>query len=121
MRLDRTLSSSRRTVELFLADLRAHPEHLEIEWRLEEMARSCGLGVTQFVYHVRRLTNMTPVHYLSHCRLDLAAKLLAERPNASVLEVAMACGFTTSQYFATVFGQRFGCTPKEWRRQADRR
>lgn len=117
VRLDRTLSSSRRTVELFLEDLRAHPEHLQIEWSIEEMAQSCGLGVTQFVFHVKRLTNMTPLHYLNHCRLDLAAKLLAQRPDAPVLEVAMACGFGTSQYFATVFGQRYGSSPSEWRRR----
>ncbi|MBI1786767.1 MAG: helix-turn-helix transcriptional regulator [Acidobacteria bacterium] len=113
--LDKSLSSSRRTVELFLADLRANPEHLALQWTLEDMAGSCGLGVTQFVYHVKRLANMTPLHYLNHCRLDLAAGLLRERREAAITDVALSCGFCSSQYFATAFSRRFGCSPREFR------
>lgn len=118
VRLDRSLSSSLRTVELFLADLRAHPEHLELDWTVEDMARQCGLGVTQFIHHVKRLTNMTPSHFLNGCRLELAARLLRERSGVSVLDVALACGFSSSQYFATVFSRRFGCAPTDWRRRS---
>lgn len=115
VRLDHSLSSSRRTVELFLADLQARPEHLNLEWSVQEMARLCGLGVTQFVSHARALTNMTPVHYLNHCRLELAAKLLRESPQMSVTDIALGCGFSTSQYFATAFAQRFGRSPRDFR------
>jgi AraC family L-rhamnose operon regulatory protein RhaS len=55
IQLDDSLSSSRRTVQLFLADLRAHPEHLALKWTVQEMADSCGLGVTRFVHHVREI------------------------------------------------------------------
>lgn len=115
VRLDQSLSSSRRTVQLFLADLRAHPDHLALKWTLEEMANSCGLGVTQFVHHVRALTNMSPTHFLTHCRLDLAARLLRERREATILDLALACGFSSSQYFATMFARRFGSAPREFR------
>lgn len=115
VRLDSSLSSSRRTVQLFLADLRSHPEHLELEWSVQSMARSCGLGVTRFVHHVRALTNMSPAHFLKHCRLDLAAKALRESRGATITDIALACGFASSQYFATVFAQRFSCSPREFR------
>lgn len=114
--LDEGLSSSRRTVELFLKDLRHDYEQLTTQWSVEQMAASCGLRVTQFVFHVRCLTNMTPMHYLSHCRLDYAAKLLLEFPERSVTDISLDCGFSSSQYFATVFGARFECSPKEFRR-----
>jgi len=116
LRLDQSLSSSRRTVQLFLADLRSHLEHLALEWTVEEMARLCGLGVTQFVHHVRSLVNMTPMHYLNHCRLGLGARMLREHPEKTVTDVALTCGFGSSQYFATAFGARFGRTPREFRR-----
>lgn len=112
--LDESLTSSRRTVELFLVDLKQHPQHLALEWSIHEMARSCGLGVTQFVHHVRLITNMTPAQYVSRCRLELAARLL-QNHGASVTEVAIECGFSSSQYFATVFQRRYGCTPREYR------
>ncbi len=109
--LDETLSSTRRTVELFLEDLRTHRENLSLKWSLEEMADSCGLGVTQFVHHVRSLTNLSPLQYLNHCRLDMAASLLRGSPEIPVTEVALSCGFSSSQYFATAFDRRFGKTP----------
>jgi AraC family L-rhamnose operon regulatory protein RhaS len=112
--LDESLTSSRRTVELLLADLQTHPEHLQQKWSVQEMARSCGLGVTQFIHHVRLLTNMTPAQYLIACRLDHAALLLREN-GAPVTSVALDCGFASSQYFATAFQHRFGCTPREYR------
>jgi AraC-like DNA-binding protein len=115
MRLDSSLSSTRRTVQLFLNDLQTHPKHLEEEWTLEGMAASCGLGVTQFVHHVRNLTNMSPMSFLSHCRVELAVKILRERPEESVTAIAMQCSFSSSQYFATVFARRVGCSPSEYR------
>jgi len=113
--LDSSLSSSRRTVQLFLADLRSHPEHLELEWSVEGMARSCGLGVTRFVHHVRALTNMSPAQFLRHCRLDLAVRTLREKPDTKITDIAFACGFSSSQYFATAFAQRFSCSPRAFR------
>lgn len=117
IRLDRSLSGSRHTVRLFLADLSLHPEHQALEWTVPEMARSCGLGVTQFVHHVRQLTNVSPMHYLNQCRLDLAAKLLRERPDEQVTDVALTCGFSSSQYFATLFKRRFQMSPREFRQR----
>jgi AraC-like DNA-binding protein len=116
VRLNESLSSSRRTVELFLADVRTHPEHLASNWTLREMANSCGLGITQFVHHVKLLTNMTPIQYCNQCRLELAARLLRENIGTSVTEIALACGFSSSQYFATAFNDRFGQSPRQFRR-----
>jgi len=117
IRLDRSLSGSRRTVQLFLADLSAHAEHQTLNWSVREMAGSCGLGVTQFVHHVRQLTNLTPLHYLNQCRLDCAAKLLREDLGRRVTDVAFTCGFSSSQYFATLFSRRFKISPREYRRR----
>lgn len=112
--LDESLTSSRRTVELFLADLKRHPEHLTLDWSIQEMARSCGLGATQFIHHVRLITNMTPAQYVNRCRLELAARLL-QNESSTVTAVAIECGFSSSQYFATVFQRRYGCSPREYR------
>ncbi len=113
--LDHSLSSTRRTVELFLNDLRVHAEHLKLKWSLDQMAESCGLGVTQFVHHARELTNMSPLQYLNRCRLDAAAAALVSKPHASVTDIALAFGFSSSQYFATTFCRRFGTPPTEFR------
>jgi AraC-like DNA-binding protein len=51
------------------------------------------------------------MQYLTHCRVEMAARMLAERPDATITEVAYACGFNSSQYFATVFRSVKGCAP----------
>lgn len=114
-RLNEALTTSRTTVQMFLDDLTVHPEHLALEWTVPEMAESCGLGVTQFIHLVRQITNMTPLNFLQQRRLEHAARLLRGDGGKGITEVAMACGFSSSQYFASVFKRRFGCTPSEFR------
>jgi AraC family L-rhamnose operon regulatory protein RhaS len=116
--LDESLSSVRRTVELFWADLRENAEHLALEWTVSGMARRCGMGVTNFIHHSKQLTNMTPNQYLNHCRLMTASRLLKSQPERSVTDIALACGFTSSQYFATLFRRHFGATPRSFRADA---
>lgn len=114
-RLNVELTSSHRTVKLFLEELSSHAGCLAEEWTLPRMAESCGLGVTQFVQVVKQLVNATPFDYLNRQRLEYAARLLLAHPKATITEIAQACGFSTSQYFDTVFRRRFGCTPSEFR------
>jgi len=114
LRLDTLLSSAERTVELFLAEL---PWRAEEPWTLEAMARQCGLGRSHFSHYCRKLTNRTPMSHLTICRVERAGELLRRDPARSVTDVAFACGFQSSQYFATVFRNQFGLSPREWRRQ----
>jgi AraC family L-rhamnose operon regulatory protein RhaS len=114
--LDESLSSARRTVELFWKDLDGNDEQLGLDWTVVGMARRCGMGVTHFIHQTKQLVNMTPSNYLAHCRLEAAARRLRRESNANVTEIALRLGFGSSQYFATQFRQRFGCTPSEWRR-----
>ena len=118
VRLDQSLSTARRTVELFWADLRNNPDHLALEWTVRGMARRCGMGVTSFISQSKQATNMTPIQYLNQCRLSWAARLLREDANRHVTEVALTCGFTSSQYFATLFRRVYGTTPRAFRSQA---
>jgi AraC family L-rhamnose operon regulatory protein RhaS len=111
--LDEDLASSKRTVQIFLNRL---PHALDENWTLENMAAECSLSRTQFSQHCQALTNMTPVRYLQMVRLEAAKKWLSERAEATVTEIALECGFSSSQYFATCYKRRFGFSPQETRR-----
>jgi AraC-like DNA-binding protein len=121
VQLDRPLPATQCLVQRFLEDLRAHPQHLALEWSIEDMARSCGLGVSQFSHHVKCLVNMSPMHYLCQCRIDRAAELLKAAPEVSITDTALELGFSSSQYFATVFRRRFGYSPSSLRPNAAHR
>ena len=106
--LDEYLSTTERAVQMFLEAL---PQHAAHDWDLAAMARQCGLSRSQFSEYCRHLTGMTSMQYLTHCRVELAARMLVEQPQVSITDVAFACGFNSSQYFATVFRRLRGCAP----------
>ena len=109
------LTSPRRTIESFLNELRTSPDLAGEQWSKAKMAEHCGLGTTTFTKYCRELTNSSPMEFLTHCRLDFAAELLVSEPQKTITEIALHCGFNTSQYFATCFGKRFKCAPKSYR------
>ncbi len=114
--LNEYLSTTERAVQMFL---RALPQHSAFDWNLAAMAQQCGLSRSQFSLYCRQLTNMTPMEYLAHCRVEKASAMLRAQADASVTEVAFACGFNSSQYFATVFRSVKGCSPSEFAAQGN--
>lgn len=110
--LNAHLSTTRRMVEMFLEEL---PKHLDVAWTLDGMAHECGLSRSQFSTYCKQITNMTPKEYLNHCRVDAAAEMLVENSELTITQIAIDCGFNTSQYFSTVFHKFKGQSPSEYR------
>ena len=113
--LDRRLSGRRHTVDLFVRDLARNPESLREQWTVAAMAEQCGLSASTFKRYCRDLTNMTPMNYLTRCRVEAAAQRLLDDPAVSVTDVAFQVGFNSSQYFATVFRRHMHCSPRSFR------
>ena len=107
------LSSSRRVVEIFLERLVEHPDQ---PWTLALMAAKCGLSETTFSSYCLELTNTTPIAYLNRIRLEKAVAMLQAAERRSIIDIALSCGFSSSQYFATQFRRRFGCRPSDFQR-----
>lgn len=112
MELNEELTDSSRSVKLFLNELE---KNLAETWTIEKMADSAGVGLTRFTHHCKNLTNLTPMRYLMLRRLNMAKEILLNNNDFSVAEVAFSCGFSTSQYFSTVFKKHENCTPIEYR------
>jgi AraC-like DNA-binding protein/uncharacterized cupin superfamily protein len=112
--LDPDAATTRRTVEVFLARL---PFALGQDWRLEDMARECGLSRTRFAHYCRLITNATPAQHLRRLRLREAQRMIREEPARSVTDVAFACGFGSSQHFSAAYRAEFGVPPGRIRRR----
>lgn len=110
-----SLTSTERTVRLFLAALESR---LDEPWTLDGMAHACGLGRSRFTHYCQQTTNATPVNYLNELRVLQAKQLLRDDTARSVTDIAISCGFGTSQYFATVFRKHAGETPSDYRARA---
>ena len=112
--LNEQLTDSSRSVRLFLSEL---DNNLSEAWTIEAMAKSAGVGLTRFTHHCKRLTNLTPMRYLMMKRIELSKEILIKSELLTVSEVAFTCGFSTSQYFSTVFKKHEKCTPLEYRQK----
>lgn len=112
IKLNETLTDSSRSVQFFLNELE---KNVSENWTIEKMAQSAGVGMTRFTHHCKKLTNLTPMKYLTVKRLEASKEILLNQPNLTISEVAYSCGFTTSQYYSTVFKKHTKSSPNEYR------
>lgn len=87
------------------------------DWTLSAMAEDCGLKTTRFTYYCKLLANSTPMNLLNLARLRRAKKIIENSDpseSISITDIAMNCGFSTSQYFATKFRETYDCSPREY-------
>jgi len=59
---------------------------------------------------------MTPMAYLTRCRIERSCHLLRRHPEMNITDIAFTSGFASSQYFSTVFNAHLGVTPREYRK-----
>lgn len=74
-----------------------------------EMARLSGRDVAGFSRALREATGLAPYQYLTHARMDHAARLLRE--GQSVTSAATAVGYANPSKFADAFRRIFGVVP----------
>ncbi|TAF97986.1 MAG: AraC family transcriptional regulator [Cytophagia bacterium] len=83
---------------------------------LYELARHCCVSPFHFNRLFKKIAGFTPHQYLSNIRLKHGEMLLKNSP-MSVSEIALQCGFSSIEYFATVFKQRYKMNPSVFRKQ----
>ena len=86
----------------------------ENDWTLQQMADHCGMGRTLLTEYVKQVSGDTPIRILARKRIERAQDQL-RNTRESISEIAYACGFGSSQHFATVFKHYTGTTPSGYR------
>lgn len=82
-----------------------------------QVADYVGISRSSLEAHFRQERNTSVHDEILRFKLDAATSLLA-RPDASIAEVALRCGFTSVQYMHAVFKRELGCTPRAWQDRA---
>jgi AraC family transcriptional regulator len=94
--------------------LRAIEAHPEESHRLAELAAIAKLSPYHFLRCFERLTGATPRQYVLRTRLRNAAFRL-KQDSASIIEIALACGFGDVSNFNHAFRAEFGKSPRLYR------
>lgn len=75
-----------------------------------ELARMVGMSTRQLERLFRRYLNRSPKRYYMGLRLQRARNLLLQT-EMTVINVALACGFTSPSHFSKCYRNHFGRTP----------
>lgn len=96
-------------------------QHLDASLELEKLAEVAHFSRFHFHRIFAAWMGETLGDYARRRRLETAAWRLSCDPQASVLDIALACGFASGEAFARAFKTRFDCTPSQWRAGSDAR
>lgn len=91
--------------------------HADRALYVPDLARLVGLSESRFKVRFRREAGLPPGEAILRAKIDAARERLRAR-GATVTSVAHALGFSSSQYFATVFRRFTGVSPSEHRLRA---
>ncbi len=89
--------------------------NLSKKWTLEEMAKQNNVGITNLTQLVKEETGYTPANYLIFLRLEKAKEMLIKTSD-SLTNIALECGFYSSQHFSSTFSKWIGTTPSVYRK-----
>lgn len=81
---------------------------------VESLGKEMGLSRVQLFRKTKALLGAGANELILNLRLEKACALLLD-PSLTVADIADQTGFTSQSYFSTVFKNRFGTSPKDWR------
>jgi AraC-like DNA-binding protein len=91
--------------------------HLCEDYSVDEVAAAVHLKPSWFHERFVAETGFSPAEYRTRQRI-VRAKQLLRSPDVSVTNIAFDLGFSTSQYFATVFKNQVGLSPRQYRQRS---
>lgn len=93
-------------------------EHLTDDLSLDTLAEVACFSPYHFHRIFTALTGETLNNAVGRLRLDRAAALLKASPKATVTQVALETGFTSTSSFSRAFKKHFGISARSWDRRS---
>jgi AraC-like DNA-binding protein len=94
----------------YMATAYANPE-----LNLDMAVSKIGISRNKINDLLKAELGLTFVGYLNKIRLTEAVRLLAEKDEANVAEIAYSVGYKNVSYFNKLFKEEYGCTPKAFK------
>ncbi|RKN86703.1 AraC family transcriptional regulator [Paenibacillus ginsengarvi] len=78
-------------------------------------AEQTGVSSFYFCKLFRKVTRMTPLAFVTLCRIQFGKQRLLEQPDVPVKQIAAEAGYSSASYFNKKFIEHEGMTPSEFR------
>ncbi|MEJ6395986.1 AraC family transcriptional regulator [Gymnodinialimonas sp. 2305UL16-5] len=88
--------------------------NIDTNVRMASLARLTGMPDHKFARAFKATTGKSPHQWVIDRRLDRAEQFLG-KSRISLAEIAYACGFSSQAHMTTLFSERRGVTPAEYR------
>jgi AraC-like DNA-binding protein len=124
---------------MIVAQLRAHPDCRQMfsperqdpigqslrliggnpsaNWSVERLARSVGMGRSNFAAHFSAQVGRAPMEVVAEQRMEQAAQLL-RKGSLKIAEISELCGYGSEAAFSRRFTRHFGASPSQMREAA---
>jgi AraC-like DNA-binding protein len=111
LRCANTIQSAENSARRMAKVLRHIQDHLDEPLAVPDLAAQAGLSTPRFKALFKEETGVPPGDYVLRAKIAEARRRLVSG-RRTVTEVAFELGFSSSQYFATVFKRYTGQTPR---------
>ena len=89
-------------------------EHYAETVRIETLANIASISASNFYSVFKKQMGISPIAYLNHYRLSVAADMLTDS-RIAVSEIGYAVGIADPLYFSKLFKKTYGMSPKKYR------
>ncbi len=89
---------------------------LDLSLSVPELAKKASMATSRFSELFRQSTGLSPHRYVLERRLEKARYLL-ESSSRSIVEISLACGFSSQSHLSAAFRNSFDETPYGYRRR----
>ena len=86
------------------------------DYDIGQLADAVCMSKSTLYRKIKSLTDMSPVEFLRSMRLKKSLGMINDDPDASISEIADACGFSSVRYFSRCFKDEYGVTPSEMKK-----
>jgi AraC-like DNA-binding protein len=83
---------------------------------LQDWAERAGISTYYFCRLFRKALQMSPLDFITRCRLQVSKQWLLERKDATIGQIAVEAGYPSASYFNKRFMEHEGMTPTDYRR-----
>lgn len=103
--------------DLLMRSLAFIEEHLEDSIQTEEIAQACFASKSALEKVFKYTIHFSVHDYMIRRRMTKAARTMLDKPNYSLLDIAVSYGYSSHEAFTRAFSSVWNCTPSEYREQ----